>query len=228
MWRAVERDHRRGCHAHAPRPPRPFWRHPGCVGRVDRHAPREDGLLSERHSPARRSAAAAYLHWCGAPADHAVQMIREHRPLARADRLVTHGDMVDAPGLRLRAVWTPGHSPAHLCFHHETHGLLLAGDRVLPRITPNVSAYDLESAPLGDYLDSLETLHQLHPAEVLPAHEFRFAGLGSRLNALRDHHAGRLREAADIVSSRPERHTAWQIVRQVRPRRHLRMERHCH
>jgi glyoxylase-like metal-dependent hydrolase (beta-lactamase superfamily II) len=135
--------------------------------------------------------------------------------MVRADRLIEHGELIDVPGLRLRAVHTPGHSPGHLCFHDETHGLLLTGDHVLPRITPNISAWDLESEPLAAYLDSLDELRKLEPSEVLPAHEYRFAGLDGRLDTLRDHHLERLREAADIVGSGTARHTAWQIARQV-------------
>jgi glyoxylase-like metal-dependent hydrolase (beta-lactamase superfamily II) len=186
---------------------------------------REDAQLARFSQPGRRAAAADYLHWCGAPDEHIGQMTADRRrgaaaamarsAMARADRLLAHGDLVDVPGLRLRAVWTPGHSPGHLCFHDETHGLLLTGDHVLPRITPNISAYDLESEPLADYLTSLEELRGIEPGEVLPAHEYRFAGLGERLDALRDHHLERLREAADIVGSGAAGHTAWQVARQV-------------
>lgn len=102
-------------------------------------------------------------------------VVVEHRPLARTDRLVTHDDMVDTPGLRPRAGWTPGHPQAHLRFHDGTHALLLACDRVLPRITPNVSAYDLESALLGDYLDSQDPA-----AFALPQLPFRQDRLGER------------------------------------------------
>ena len=166
-----------------------------------------------------------YLRWCGAPDEHIEQLTDQGRrsangamargAMVRADRFIAHGDLVDVPGLRLRAVWTPGHSPGHLCFHDETHGLLLTGDHVLPRITPNVSAWDRESEPLDAYLASLEELRAIEPSQVLPAHEYRFAGLGTRLDALREHHLERLRETADIVGSGPARHTAWQIARQV-------------
>jgi glyoxylase-like metal-dependent hydrolase (beta-lactamase superfamily II) len=101
-----------------------------------------------------------------------------------------------------------------VCFHDETHGLLLTGDHVLPRITPNVSVYDAESDPLAAYLDSLEQLRETAAGEVLPAHEYRFAGLDDRLEALRDHHLERLREAV-IVGSGTAGHTAWQVARQV-------------
>jgi glyoxylase-like metal-dependent hydrolase (beta-lactamase superfamily II) len=186
---------------------------------------REDALLARFAQPDTRGALAGYLRWCGAPDEHIGQMTDGGRrnanaamarsAMVRADRVVGHGDLVDVPGLRLRAVLTPGHSPGHLCFHDETHGLLLTGDHVLPRITPNISAWDLESEPLAAYLNSLEELRALAPAEVLPAHEYRFDGLGTRLDALREHHLERLREAAVIVGSGPARHTAWQIARQV-------------
>ena len=110
--------------------------------------------------------------------------MRAAEPMVRADRLIEHDDLIDVPGLRLRAVWTPGHTPGHLCFHDETHDLLLTGDHILPRITPNVSSYDMTSNPLQDYLASLEALRGLQPAEVLPAHEYRFTDLDSRLDYL--------------------------------------------
>ena len=185
---------------------------------------REDAMLGGFARPERRAAAASYLRWCGAPDEHVGQLTAggpsgaatpARWAMVRADRHLAHGDLVDVPGLRLRAVWTPGHSPGHLCFHDETHGLLLTGDHVLPRITPNISAYDQESEPLADYLRSLEELRGNTAAEVLPAHEYRFAGLDSRLDDLRDHHLERLREAAAVVGSAPAGHTAWQVARQV-------------
>ena len=185
----------------------------------------EDTLLDGFARPDGRAAHAGYLRWCGTPEEHVGQMTGDQRrgahaamaraAMARADRLLAHGDLVDVPGLALRAVWTPGHSPGHLCFHDQTHGLLLTGDHVLPRITPNVSVYDLDSEPLAAYLDSLERLRPLAPDEVLPAHEYRFAGLDDRLDTLREHHLERLKEAADIVASGHTGHTAWQVARQV-------------
>ena len=182
---------------------------------------REDALLAASAEPGRRrSRTAAYLRWCGAPLEH-VRHFMGRRPgsgfrqMARADRLLADDDMIDAPGLRLRAVWTPGHSPGHLCFHDETHGVLLTGDHVLPRITPNVPAYDLESEPLAEYLDSLDRLAGIEPAEVLPAHEYRFAGLEARLGALRAHHAERLTEAVAILRGRAAVQSAWQVATQV-------------
>jgi len=182
---------------------------------------REDALLAASAEPGlRRSRTAGYLRWCGAPLEH-VRHFMGRRPgsgfsqMARADRLLADGVMIDVPGLRLRAVWTPGHAPGHLCFHDETHGVLLTGDHVLPRITPNVPAYDLESEPLAEYLASLDRLSGIEPAEVLPAHEYRFAGLAARLGALRDHHAERLTETVGILHGPAAVQSAWQVATQV-------------
>ena len=76
------------------------------------------------------------------------------------------------------AIWTPGHSPGHLCFYESRRELMLSGDHVLPRITPNIPYHPQAGAnPLGDYLASLDKLEPYEVDEVLPAHEYRFADL---------------------------------------------------
>jgi glyoxylase-like metal-dependent hydrolase (beta-lactamase superfamily II) len=168
-----------------------------------------------------RDGMSAFLHWCGAPESHYEELLASRQetggiaPMVRADRLIEHGDLIDAPGLRLRAVWTPGHTPGHLCFHDESRDLLLTGDHILPRITPNISSYDLSSNPLEDYLASLRTLRGMQPREVLPAHEYRFADLDSRLDDLAAHHAERLDETEKILQAASSAQTAWQIAVQV-------------
>ena len=78
---------------------------------------------------------------------------------ATPDVLMEDGDRPDMPGWDLTAVWTPGHSPGHLCFWEPGNKLMLTGDCVLPRITPNINL-NAQSGddPLGDYLTSLERL----------------------------------------------------------------------
>jgi glyoxylase-like metal-dependent hydrolase (beta-lactamase superfamily II) len=183
---------------------------------------REDALVSAQRPPGtRRPMSGGYLRWCGAPEEHVAQMARGGwgsglPPMARADRTLAPGALIDAPGLRLRAVWTPGHSPGHLCFYDETRKLLLTGDHVLPRITPNISAFDLDAEPpLAQYLDSLVKLSELETREVLPAHEYRFAGLDARLDVLRAHHAERLGEAAAILRADDRGQSAWRVAEQV-------------
>jgi glyoxylase-like metal-dependent hydrolase (beta-lactamase superfamily II) len=181
--------------------------------------PAEDAFLDVRGGDAMRNGMEYYLRWCGAPVTHLDELVasRQHtaqiEPMARADRLIEHGDHIDAPGLQLSAVWTPGHTPGHLCFYDEARDLLLTGDHVLPRITPNVSAYDMTSNPLDDYLTSLDKIRGIQPAEVLPAHEYRFADLDSRLADLTEHHRERLAEAErGLASAGPAGTSAWQAA----------------
>jgi glyoxylase-like metal-dependent hydrolase (beta-lactamase superfamily II) len=159
-----------------------------------------------------------FLRWCGAPPEHLTDLARRRDAatapgaMARADRLIEPGQLIEAPGLTLRAVWTPGHTPGHLCLHDEARDLLLTGDHVLPRISPNISAYDQTAAPLADYLRSLAALRGLGTREVLPAHEYRFAGLDARLEGLIEHHAARLAEIAAVLDRRPAGQSAWAVA----------------
>jgi glyoxylase-like metal-dependent hydrolase (beta-lactamase superfamily II) len=90
-----------------------------------------------------------------------------------ADVLIEDGDLPLGQDTTLRAIWTPGHTPGHLCFADERYDVLLTGDHVLPRISPNISPTPASAEDtLGSYLRSLDALADRDPAEVLPAHEY--------------------------------------------------------
>lgn len=132
--------------------------------------------------------------------------------MALPDRLLEDGEHADFPGWRMRAVHTPGHTPGHLCFAEENTRLLFSGDHVLPRITPNISTTHSGSAdPLRDYLSSLGKVGRDEPAEVLPAHEWRFRGLAGRTAELAGHHEHRLAELLGAVAAHPHS-TPWELA----------------
>ncbi|WP_448612918.1 MBL fold metallo-hydrolase [Modestobacter sp. URMC 112] len=132
--------------------------------------------------------------------------------MAAPDRLLADGDLADFPGWSLRAVHTPGHTPGHLCFDEERTGLFFSGDHVLPRISPNIStSRDGEADPLGSYLSSLAAVRDRGPAEVLPAHEWRFRGLADRVDQLTEHHEQRLAELLTAVRRHPHS-TPWELA----------------
>jgi glyoxylase-like metal-dependent hydrolase (beta-lactamase superfamily II) len=138
---------------------------------------------------------------------------RPHPP-AIPDRELTDGDLVDLPGRKLRAVWTPGHSPGHICLHLEDGDRIFTGDHVLPRITPHIGLYpyDLPDVdPLGDFLASLERIATIEVGEVLPAHQYRFTGSPARRAAeIAGHHEERLTELTALLSDRPM--TLWRLA----------------
>jgi glyoxylase-like metal-dependent hydrolase (beta-lactamase superfamily II) len=145
---------------------------------------------------------------------------------ALPDREIVPGELLDLPGRRLRAIWTPGHTPGHVCLHlEEDHpdrrlpgrGRLFSGDHLLPRITPHIGLYEdpddtTVTDPLGDYLDSLERVGRLTPAEVLPAHQHTFTGAPARVRELLDHHEQRL---TGLLALLAEPLTPWQLAERM-------------
>jgi len=132
--------------------------------------------------------------------------------MAEPDILFEDGKEIELPGWSLRTIWTPGHSPGHVCFYSEDRKLLLSGDHVLPRITPNISVHTQQFPnPLGDFLESLLKVQNLGTEEVLPAHEYRFSDLQSRLEEIITHHADRLGEIEQVLDEHPGS-TAWDIT----------------
>ncbi len=138
--------------------------------------------------------------------------IRSLVSMAEPDILLEDDQKLELAGWDLRTIWTPGHSPGHICLYSDHHRLLLSGDHVLPRITPNISFHSQQEAnPLGDYLDSLARMRAFDPEEVLPAHEYRFADLEARLEEIEGHHAARL-EAIEQALAERAGVSAWDLT----------------
>jgi len=173
--------------------------------------PADAATLHRPDGAAWRPRLAGWLRSRGAPADQAAEIldliagnVERHALLARPDTEIEHGSRPLGTGTGLRAVWTPGHTPGHLCFYDEERNVLLTGDHVLPRISPHIGfPPGTEGNPLGDYLASLRALARYSPAEVLPAHEYRFDDLAGRIDALLRHHQRRLAEIEHVVACDP-------------------------
>jgi glyoxylase-like metal-dependent hydrolase (beta-lactamase superfamily II) len=132
--------------------------------------------------------------------------------LAEPDVLLDDGEALDLPGRQVRAVWTPGHTPGHICLHDADHDVLLTGDHLLPRISPNIGLTPGSmDSPLASYLDSLRAVGGYDSAEALPAHEYRFRGIAGRAGALIEHHDARAREVLDIVAAAGQP-TIWDVT----------------
>jgi glyoxylase-like metal-dependent hydrolase (beta-lactamase superfamily II) len=129
-----------------------------------------------------------------------------------ADTIVSAGDRV-APGREMVAILTPGHTAGHLAIALPDEHLLIAGDHVLPHITPNIGLYPTSSLnPLRSYIDSLEAVSRLAPRRILPAHGPIIEEPGERIRALVDHHRRRIDHAASVASSGA---TAWEVAERL-------------
>jgi len=109
-------------------------------------------------------------------------------------------------------ILTPGHSPGHVVVYHAGRGILVAGDHVLPRISPNIGADLYVEDPLSDYLASLRRLRELPVEVVLPSHGPLFGDLAGRIGEILEHHEARNREVLALL---PEPRTAYEVAAAV-------------
>jgi len=98
-----------------------------------------------------------------------------------------------------------GHAPEHMALHCEALKLLISGDMVLPRISTNVSVYELEpeADSLALFLSSIDRFLPLAPDTLtLPSHGKPFTGLHRRIAQLHEHHRDRLAEVRQACQAR--------------------------
>jgi glyoxylase-like metal-dependent hydrolase (beta-lactamase superfamily II) len=111
-------------------------------------------------------------------------------------RLMRDDDETQIGSRQWRWLETGGHAHGHLCLHSTLpQSVLIAGDQVLPTISPNVGLTPLtpDPNPLATYLLSLERLAALDEGTlVLPSHGRPFLGLAARTAEIREHHERRL------------------------------------
>jgi glyoxylase-like metal-dependent hydrolase (beta-lactamase superfamily II) len=83
-------------------------------------------------------------------------------------RTVGEGDVIDAGGVRLRALHTPGHAPGHLVFVDEDTHAGIAGDMVASIGT--IIVVPADDGDMRQYLASLERMKNVGLSMLLPAH----------------------------------------------------------
>lgn len=111
------------------------------------------------------------------------------------------GEALPLAGEEWCAIEAGGHAVGHLCLHAPGRRLLVAGDQVLPTISPNVSVMPgaPRANPLREYLDSLERIAGCgEQTLVLPSHGRPFHGLVRRCTDLRRHHLQQLERLRDL------------------------------
>jgi glyoxylase-like metal-dependent hydrolase (beta-lactamase superfamily II) len=112
---------------------------------------------------------------------------------------VEHGDVLELAGREWFVVHTPGHTADHFCLHDPETGAFLAGDHVLPSITPHISGISTSEDPLSSFFYSLDRVAEIRGVgEVLPAHGHPFRDLAKRTEAIKQHHYDRLERVKAI------------------------------
>jgi len=137
-----------------------------------------------------------------------------YEELCKPSRSLKNGDELSLGEYGFRVVFTPGHSPGHICLYESERRLLVAGDHILLNITPHVTQWREESNPLAEYLASLEKVGKLDVDVVLPGHGELFTDHRKRIRELGGHHKARAREILSELQT--ERLTAYEIASRIR------------
>jgi glyoxylase-like metal-dependent hydrolase (beta-lactamase superfamily II) len=118
-------------------------------------------------------------------------------------RRMMDGDVLTIGGRAWSCISGYGHAPEHIALYCAELELLIGGDMMLPRISTNVSVYEVEpeANALKEFLDSIDKFKAL-PADTLtlPSHGKPFQGLHIRIRQLHDHHRDRLSEVMELCS----------------------------
>jgi glyoxylase-like metal-dependent hydrolase (beta-lactamase superfamily II) len=147
---------------------------------------------------------AAWFERHGAPPEATLHLLEAgsiYRPFvrfAREPHRLHEGDEV--AGWRVGEF--PGHADGHICLLRD--GVMIAGDHLLPRITPAVGLYpESRPDPLGDYVASLERVVELAPRLALPGHGEPVTDPAGRAREIVDHHRARLEETLAALAAEP-------------------------
>jgi len=113
-------------------------------------------------------------------------------PMALGFHRVDQGDVLHIGKRRWQVHLGNGHAPDHITLWSKDDDLVIAGDQILPGISPNLGVYPTEPGadPVGEWLESCARFLPLaRPGHfVLPGHKLPFTGLAPRLTQLIDNH----------------------------------------
>ncbi len=109
------------------------------------------------------------------------------------------GDTISRGSHTFEVIETPGHDDHHICLYERDCKIMIVGDHVLERITPNISSYLLETDKLSQFLSSLDKIRDYDVELVLPGHAEPFTELARRVDELKGHHMARLEEMIELV-----------------------------
>lgn len=145
----------------------------------------------------------------GAPAEF-FDLTKNENPGKKyvTDRTFKHTAVKEGSQIRigdeiLTCVFTPGHTPGHMCLYLENKKVMFLGDTVLFGISPNITVWDGFSNPLAQYMKSLEKLKQYAVDFPLVGHRKIEGDLSQRAKELIVHHQERLSEVESIIADRP-------------------------
>jgi len=165
--------------------------------------------LISHHHPDHVGALKRYIPLTGAPVRAMDRQFLNHSVHPLVD-----GEVIDAAGLRIRVLTTPGHTTDSVSFVLDE--AVLTGDTILGRGTTILGAH---AGALADYLSSLERLIDIGAGKaLLPAHGPELTDTAEVARYYRAHRQERLdqvREALRTMGKSAADASAMKVVRHV-------------
>lgn len=128
--------------------------------------------------------------------------------------LVNGGDQIRVGAYSFQCVETQGHTAGHMCLYEPEKRLLISGDHILGKITPNITQWHLGEDVLGNFLHNLDKIAALEINTVLPGHRSILTDCPGRIAQLKSHHNRRLDDIVDILKS--EKMDAAEVASHIR------------
>jgi glyoxylase-like metal-dependent hydrolase (beta-lactamase superfamily II) len=186
-----------------------LWMHPRWE-HVKAAADDPDATLDRRIEVARQS---------GVPEAALARYERARRGAATGIARTVAPDRDLVPGVEIETdvgTWevyeTPGHAPSHVVLHEPQSGLLISGDHVLGRVSPFFD-YGHSPDPVGEFLESLDTVSALDTGLCLAGHGRTFRNVPAKAEANRVLILEQLERVRKAVVAEPR--TAFEVVTEI-------------
>jgi glyoxylase-like metal-dependent hydrolase (beta-lactamase superfamily II) len=135
---------------------------------------------------------------------------------------VEGGEELRFKGGSLQVLHLPGHTSGHICLYNPADKVLLAGDFMLKRITPNTVMeadhldYSRRTPALRQYLNSLKVIEEMDIKINMPGHGEAIENNRELAVKIQEHHERRLAKVQTFLQE--ESMNAYQLMRLFYPK----------
>lgn len=141
----------------------------------------------------------SFYHHMGVPSGEIAPLIATYLEEAaevclpsRMETLIP-GERIAAGDREFHVLSQGGHTEEHAVLYEPKGRLVISGDQILPRITPNIGYLPGgDPNPLASYFAALAEIQALSIRLCLPSHESVIAPVNPRIQEIVDHHQHRL------------------------------------
>ena len=113
---------------------------------------------------------------------------------------VEDGDIISVGDYTFEVLNLKGHTPGLKGLYDKNQKILICGDHILNKITPNINSWDFVNDYLGFFLESLKKVRAMDLELVLPGHRVIITDHVTRIDELLEHHNTRLNRIIGILN----------------------------